>query len=217
MRKTLATGLVILLPVALTLMIFIYLFDLFTAPFAEPVSGLLSFLQTKLSFKLPSGLALFISRILSLLFICLFILILGVIARWFLIRNFLSGANHLFSRIPLIKTIYKLSRDIISALFSAEGKKVFKYPVQVPIPHKPTHSIGFKAGDVAEECQRKIGAKVETIFAPTAPHPITGFLLFIPEKDVKKMDMSNEDAVKFLVSCGMIQPNQISITLEDLE
>ena len=108
------------------------------------------------------------------------------------------------SRIPLIKTVYNVSRDIIAALFSSDGKKAFKHPVMIPFPHRPTYLVGFQAGEVAEEIKNTVATPLISVFTPTAPHPISGFLMLIPEKDVYKLDMTNEEAVKYLVSCGLI-------------
>jgi len=198
-KKYLITGLVILLPLALTLMIIFFLVDFFTSPFLHIVE---KHIFAKVS--LPHGLVIFISRILALILLAVFILLLGIVARWFIIKNIISGTNSILSRIPLIKTIYKVSRDVIAALFSLNGKKAFKHPVMIPFPHRPSYSLGFQAGEVAEEIRNTIKTPLVSVFAPTAPHPITGFLFLIPEKDVYKLDMSNEDAVKYLVSCGLI-------------
>jgi uncharacterized membrane protein len=198
-KKYLITGLVILLPLALTLMIIFFLVDFFTSPFLHIVEKFLFGTAA-----LPHSLVIFISRILALILLAVFILLLGIVARWFIIKNIISGTNSILSRIPLIKTIYKISSDIISALFSLNGKKAFKHPVMIPFPHRPSYSIGFQAGEVAEEIRNTIKTPLVSVFAPTAPHPITGFLFLIPEKDVYNLDMSNEDAVKYLVSCGLI-------------
>ena len=108
------------------------------------------------------------------------------------------------SQIPFIKTVYKVSRDIFSALFSSDGKKAFKHSVIVPFPFSPSYSLGFQAGEVAEEIQNKIKEPLVSVFMPTAPHPISGFLFFVPQKDAPKIAMTTEESVKFLVSCGMI-------------
>lgn len=201
-KKYLITGLVILLPLALTLMILFFLVDFFTSPFVHIVE---KFIFAKAA--LPNSLVIFISRILALILLAVFILLLGIVARWFIIKNIISGTNSILSRIPLIKTIYKISRDVISALFSLNGKKAFKHPVMIPFPHRPSYSMGFQAGEVAEEIRNTIKTPLVSVFAPTAPHPITGFLFLIPEKDVYKLDMTNEEAVKYLVSCGLIHSN----------
>jgi len=198
-KKYLITGLVLLLPLVLTIMVIFFLVDFFTSPFVNLVEA-----HIFGKAYLPQGLIVFISRILALIFLLVFIFLLGVVARWYIVKNIISGTSSILSRIPLIKTVYKISRDVISALFSLDGKKAFKHPVMIPFPHRPTYSMGFQAGEVAEEIKNTIKTPRVSVFAPTAPHPITGFLFLIPEKDVYKLDMSNEEAVKYLVSCGLI-------------
>lgn len=207
MKKYFLTGLIILMPVALTIMIISFLFNFFTTPFLHIVESLLDSISARAQLALPPDLDIFISRILALILLCAFILLLGIIARWFIIKNLLSGTHRLLSRIPFIKTVYKVCRDVFAALFSAEGKKAFKYPVMFPFPHRPSYAIGFRAGEVAEEVQQKIQTPLVSVFAPTAPHPISGFLFLVPEKDVHTLDMSNEEAVKYLVSCGLVRPD----------
>jgi len=206
MKKYFITGLIIALPVALTLMVMAFLFDFFTAPFITIVGPFIKFLQSKLPFILPDGLTLFLSRFFSLLFLSIFIFFLGVVTQWFLVKHLLSWGDKLMFRIPLIRTVYRVSRDILSALFSTDGKKAFKRPVMIPFPSKPNHCLGYVAGEVAKECQEKVSTPLLSVFAPTAPHPISGFLFLVPEADVKEIEMTNEDVLKFLVSCGMILP-----------
>ena len=206
MKKQLATGLVILLPVALTFMVILFLFDLFTEPFVSLVGPLVELLKEKGQLHLPHGITLFLSRLLSLIFLCIFIFLLGVFTQLFLVKVLIKWGNLVLFRIPFIKTVYKVSRDIFAALFSSEGKKAFKRPVMIPFPSRPNHCLGFEAGEVAEECRQKIKTPLTSVFVPTAPHPISGFLFLIPNKDVQEIDMTNEEVVKFLVSCGMILP-----------
>ncbi len=206
MKKYLITGLIILLPIALTLMIIVFLFDFFTEPFITIVGPLVDLIQERAHVKLPQEVTLFFSRLLSLIFLCVFIFILGFITQLVLVKMIIRWGNLILFRIPFIKTVYKVSRDIFAALFSSDGKKAFKRPVMVPFTSKPNYCIGFEAGEVAEELKTKIDTPITSVFVPTAPHPISGFLFFLPKSDVLEVDMTNEDAVKFLVSCGMIMP-----------
>lgn len=206
MKKYLLTGLIILLPVVLTLMVILFLFDFFTEPFINVVGPLVDFFQDQIHIHLPEGLTLFLSRILSLIFLCIFIFLLGFLTRIFLVTTIMNWGNQILFKIPLIKTVYKVSRDVFAALLSSDGKKAFKNPVMIPFPCKPNHCLGFEAGETAKEIQEKTPIPLISVFAPTAPHPISGFLFLVPESDVKRIDMTNEEALKFLVSCGMILP-----------
>lgn len=211
MKKYLVTGLVILMPVALTILIIGFLFKFFTTPLVDVVEPLVHRLA------LPHGLILFISRLLALAFLIVFIFFLGMLARWFVGKHFIAFTDRILYRIPFIRTVYKVSRDVIVALFSTDGKKAFKYPVMVPFPQRPTFALGFQAGEAAHECEEKAGTSLVSVFMPTAPHPISGFLFLMPREDVYQLDMSNEDAFKFLVSCGMIHPEGENLHLKEVQ
>lgn len=202
MKKYFLTGLILLLPFTLTLVIIYLLFEFFTTPFVNLVGPIINHLP----FTLPSGITLFLSRLFALIFLCIIILFLGVVTQWLLVRNFLNGLFHLLTRVPIVNTVYRVSKDIFSALFSPEGNKAFKRPVMIPFPSRPNYCLGFEAGVVAKECQEKVNKRLVSVFAPTAPHPISGFLFLIQEEDVTDVDMTNEEVVKFLVSCGIIVP-----------
>jgi uncharacterized membrane protein len=205
MKKYLFTGMIILLPIVLTIVVIVFLFDFFTTPFMRPVAYFLSILESHLSLTVPVGINTFLARLIALIFLSVFVLLLGMVARWIMVRNMIRGMHQLLSRIPFIKTVFQVSRDVFAALFS-EGKKTFKCPVMIPFPSYPNRSIGFLVGEVPSECQSKIEEPLAAVFAPTAPHPISGFLFFVEQKNVISIDMTNEDALKFLVSCGMIVP-----------
>jgi uncharacterized membrane protein len=206
MRKYFFTGLAILLPVVLTLLAIRFLFDLFTTPFVPLVSKVLAWIQIHLPFEIPESLNAFFSRLLALIMLILFVFLSGLITRLFLIRHLLKGMHVLMERIPLMKTVFKVSRDVFSAIFAQDGKKAFQRPVLIPFPKPPDLCLAFVAGQVPEECQRKIDTPLVSVFAPTAPHPISGFLFLVAQDQIRDIEMTNEDAVKFLVSCGVVTP-----------
>jgi uncharacterized membrane protein len=205
-KKYLLTGLVILLPSALTLIVIIFLFNFFTTPLVNVIKPLIMIVEERSGFILPEWTLPFFARVFSLIFLAVFIFLLGVITQLFLVKTVIGWMNLLINKIPFIKTVYQVSVDIFSALFSLEGKKAFKYPVMIPFPSLPNYAIGFVSGEIAKEIQEKMKEPLVPVFSPTAPHPISGFLFLIPEKDVKKIDMNNEAIVKFLFSCGTVLP-----------
>jgi len=203
MKKYLITGLIILLPAVLTLFIVKLLFDFFTTPFVPIISAILA----EFSLSLPESVTIFLSRLIAFVLLLLLIFLLGLLAQRFFFKNIGQVFHRVLSRIPLVKTVYKLSRDMFSALFAPDGQHAFKETVMTPFPQYPHYAMGFTAGEVPEEVQQKIGAEpLASVFTPTAPHPISGFLFMIPKKDVRTLKMSKEDAVKYLVSCGVIHP-----------
>ena len=204
MRKYLFAGLIILLPLILTIFLVVFLVNLFTYPFLDIVSQFLE----RFNIPLAKDVVPVLSRIVILLFLVFLIFVLGVLARWFFFKSFINLANTIFSRIPFVKSIFHVSKDIVDALFGGEGRKAFKYTTLVPFPMDHSHCIGFVSGEIPEECKKKVKEKLLPVFVPTAPHPISGYLLMVPEKILNKIDMTNEDAVKFTVSCGIIVPEE---------
>lgn len=209
MKKHLFAGLAILLPVVLTLWMIIFLLSLFTSPFLDLATFTLSKFPQLFQFLEKYDLVEVIAKICSLLMLSIFILLLGVIAQWFFINSLLSFANTLICKIPFIKSIYKTIKDVINALFpTTEKKKAFKRSVMVPFPSEKSQCIGFVSGEIPKECQNKVDTPLIPVFIPTAPHPISGYFMMVPQNRVHEINMSNEQAVKFTVSCGVITPER---------
>lgn len=206
MKKCFLTGLAVLMPVILTAIVISFLFDLFTDPFLHMVTEFVQHLKSSMQWSFSEGATLFLSRFFAFIFVCILLLVLGAFARWFFLRPIIIAIEKLLGRIPLVKTVYKIMREMITALFATDGKKAFKRPVIFPFPDDPIYCVGFETGEIAKECQEKVSDPLLPIFIPTAPHPISGFLFLMPEKKVKSFDMNNEDALKYLLSCGLVYP-----------
>jgi uncharacterized membrane protein len=206
MRKYLIAGLIILLPLVLTVFVVVFLVDLFTAPFINLMTDYLSHFKSTITILDSQVFLTFIARILILILLCIAIMFLGAIARWFFIKGLISFTNKFFSKIPFIKNIYNVTRDILSAFFSPKGRKAFQKPVMTNFPNEKTLCLGFISGEIPQECKEAVDKNLTPVFLPTAPHPISGYLLMVPDDQLKEIEMTNEDAVKFTVSCGMILP-----------
>lgn len=209
MKKYFFTGFVTLLPLALTFIIANWLFNLFAAPLAGITETIILAYEKQLGLSLEhhDTLVLFLSRVLALILLFILILFLGFCGQKFLINVFLKIPERLFSHIPLVRTIFRLSNDITKAVFS-DNKKTFKETVLLPFPHEEALTIGFVTGETPP--MLKVG-KTETdfaVFVPTAPHPMSGYVLLVPKKILHHVDVSVEDAFKFLISCGVIHPGE---------
>jgi uncharacterized membrane protein len=205
MKKYLIAGLITLLPLILTIMIFVFLIDLFTAPFLSLFIDVLSKYSNNFPILKSTTVITAISRILIIIMLIIFIFILGVLARWFFIRSLINLTNKILSKIPLVKSVYKTLKDIISS-FMAQERKAFTKTIMVPFPSEESYCIAFESGEIPKECQDKIKEKLKPVFVPTAPHPISGYLIMVPADKLNDIEMKNEDAVKFTVSCGLILP-----------
>ncbi len=208
MKKYFFTGLITLLPIAITLFLIIWVFNLFTAPFTGVIESLMLSYEKKMG-RSPENhdiLLFFLSRILSITFLLTLIFTLGFFCKKFFMSLFLRLTDSLFSRIPFVRIIYRLSLDITKAIFEG-NTKMFKETVLIPFPHHDSLAVGFTTGPVPDIFKEKTQTEL-AIFVPTAPHPMSGFVLLAPKKIVIPVDVSIEDAFKFLISCGSMPPGE---------
>jgi uncharacterized membrane protein len=207
MKKYLTAGFITLLPIALTIFIVSYCLDFFTDPlFGVMESILLSYEKSQGLSPLPHDtLVTFLSRLFALILMFLLILLLGFLGRKFFFKALLNFAQKIVMRIPVIGAIYRLTKDITKVMLSTDQQS-FKKTVLVPFPTEKTHTLGFVTGDVPENLKKIVQDAEITVFVPTAPHPISGYVLLAPKKGVYDVDISVEDSFKFLVSCGVIYP-----------
>ncbi len=209
MKKYFFTGFIALLPLTLTYIIASWLFNLFTAPLAGVTEAIILGYEKQLGLSLEhhDTLVLFLSRVFALILLFILIIFLGFCGQKFLINIFLKIPEKLFSHIPFVRTIFRISNDITKAVFS-DSKKTFKETVLLPFPHEDALAIGFVTGDTPPLLKEGKPQTDFVVFVPTAPHPMSGFVLLVPKKIVRPVDVSVEDAFKFLISCGVIHPGE---------
>ncbi len=210
MKKYFLTGLVLLLPVAVTIVVIFFLVNFFTQPFI----GLTSEIIHKLN--LFSGGFLFLSqeqviqygsRILILAILFLATVLLGIFTRWFLINSLFKVCDKILHRIPLINTVYKTSQEIIKTLFVSD-KNSFKQVVMVPFPRPGVYAIGLISRESPAICSQVAGEPLTSVLIPTTPNPTTGFLIMFKKEEIILLDMKPEEAIKYIVSCGVILPGE---------
>lgn len=209
MKKYLLTGLVILLPLALTIMIFHFLINLLTDPFTGIVEHLIINFETQrgVSTEEYQTLILVVSRTIVLIFLFFFILLLGYLGRKFFFTYFLHGIARILARIPFVRGVYKMTKEVTKALFS-EGMKTFQRVGIVPFPHDKARTLGFITSELPAVFKEKLPFADVAVFVPTAPHPFSGFILLTAKDLVQEVDINAEEVFKFLISCGMVHPGE---------
>jgi uncharacterized membrane protein len=208
MKKHFITGLVILLPLVVTIAVVIFLVNFLTQPFIGIVSSILSklnIINQGFLFLTPEQLLRYGSKIIILILLFLFTVALGMITRWFLIHALFRLGDRILHRIPIVNTVYKTTQDIIKTLFVSD-KNTFKQVVMVPFPRSDTYVLGLIARESPQVCSQAAGNDLTSVFVPTTPNPTTGFLLMFKRSDLILIDMKPEDAIKYIVSCGVIIP-----------
>jgi uncharacterized membrane protein len=206
MKKYFVTGLVILLPVTITIAFIAFIFNLLTAPFHDFTKAILE------NFGLGSNGFLFLNasqfqNLLSKIFIIIslffFTILLGFLGNKYFFNAFINFWEHIVHKIPLVNSIYKACQDIITTIFGSKSS-AFKQVVMVPFPNAETHTLGFVTRDNMPNLKNATGPDLIAVFIPTTPNPTSGFLTIFKKEDVMPLDMSVEDAFKYIISCGVI-------------
>ena len=210
MKKYLITGLVILLPLALTVAILQFLIRFLTNPFLEIVTNLLSrtsFAQKGFLFFSPEQIMRYTSQ--GIILVCLFlgILLLGMLARWYFVRWLIQCGDEILHRLPLVNKIYRATKDIVVHMFG-QGTNSFHQVVMVPFPGEGIFALGFLSQKAPLACNEKEDGEMISVFVPTAPNPTTGFTIMYRSKEIQYINMKPEEAIKYIVSCGVVTPHE---------
>lgn len=208
MKKYFITGLVILLPLALTFAIIVFLFNFLTTPFLGIVQTIFNhydLFKTGFWFLSSTQLQTLIAQVLILFFLFFFTLLLGYIAHWFFFLTLIKVAEYIVKKIPFVRTVYKTCNDIISTLFSTKSQS-FKQVVLVRFPNPNSFAIGFITREAISGFKDTNYANLISVFVPTTPNPTSGFLILYKSEDITYLDMKVEDAFKYIISCGLVSP-----------
>lgn len=206
MKKYFITGLIILLPLAVTFAVASFFFNLLTDPLAGAVSHILNrynVLETDYFFANAHQIQYFVSQLFILVFFFFFTITVGMITRYFFVKYIFSLWDYVIHKIPLVRTIYKTSQDVITTLFASK-ESAFKQVVLAPYPYPGSFAIGFLTQrDIKNFQEGQVGSKI-AVFIPTTPNPTSGFLMLYNENELIYLDMKVEDAFKYVISCGVI-------------
>lgn len=208
MKKHFITGLVILLPLTVTILVLGFLINLLTQPFIGLVSSFFShwhIINRGFLFLTPEQLIRYGSQLLILITLFLITLFLGMITRWFFINALFRIGDRVLHKIPIVNTVYKTTQEIIKTIFVSD-KNSFKQVVMAPFPYPGTYMLGLIAREAPDECSKKVNEELISVLIPTTPNPTTGFLVMYNKKDLFYLDIKPEDAIKAIVSCGVIVP-----------
>jgi uncharacterized membrane protein len=204
------TGLVLLLPIVLTVAILNFLINFLTQPFLGIVSKTISHFcspQSKILFISQQHFVTYLAKALVLIALFSFTILLGLFTRLFFMKSVLSLGDRLLHKIPIVKTVYKTTQDIIKTLFVSD-KNSFKQVVMVPFPKDGMYMLGLIVRESPSICSQAVGEELISVLIPTTPNPTTGFLIMVKKQDLTFVDIKPEDAVKYIVSCGVIIPCQ---------
>jgi uncharacterized membrane protein len=201
LRASFLTGLVVIAPVALTIWLmwsFIGWVDGLVLPFVPYDFNPAKYIGINL-------------RGVGVIIFLVFTILVGWIAKGLIGRSLIVYAESLVERMPVVRTIYSAVKQIAETVF-AQSERSFEKACLIEYPRKGIWAIGFISTTAKGEISTRADGESQmmSVFLPTTPNPTSGFLLFLPKKDVIELDMSVEDAAKLVISAGLVYPHEHS-------
>ena len=195
MRAYLMTGILVVAPISITL----YLAWIFIGFVDDRVTPLIPAKynpETYLPFALPG---------LGLLVLTVALILVGAATAGFFGRLWTRVSEQILGRMPVIRNVYSAVKQILETVL-AQQSNAFREAVLVEYPRRGIWAIAFITGRTEGEVQNITEEECINIFLPTTPNPTSGFLLFVPQKDLIRLDMSVEEAIKMVISGGIVTP-----------
>ena len=194
MKKYFITGLLIWIPLTITLMVLAWI----VGTLDQIIPLLPQEIQPKqlLGFDLPGlGVLMSLGIVLST----------GLVAANVLGQKLVQVWEALLSRIPVVKSIYSSVKQVSDTLFSSSGQ-AFRQALLVQYPHQGSWTIAFLTGRPGGDAARHLSEDFVSVYVPTTPNPTSGFFLMMPKADVIELDMSVDEALKYIISMGVVAP-----------
>lgn len=203
LRTSFLTGLIVVAPAVLTIWL------LFAA--VEFIDNrVLPLLPRKL---LPDFLTGFSFPGMGVLIFLIFTLVVGWVAKGWIGRHLIEWGEQIVARMPIVRSVYRGFKQIAETIF-ADQSTSFKRACLVEYPRRGIWAVAFHSSSTRGEVAKRLNAQGErhiAVFLPTTPNPTSGFLLFVPEADVRFLDMSVEDAAKLVISAGLVSPDDLPV------
>lgn len=208
-KRIFMTGVILLLPTLITIFIISLALKFLNIYIAQPLGGVVLAILN-LIIDLPvlkehvalfSALIGFLMALLIVIFVGYLALILG---RWI----FVGVEKYLLLRIPVVSLIYPYAKQLIDTFLNKDKKAEFKAVVAVEYPRKGIYSIGFVTSEGLKDLKTASGKEFISIFVPSSPAPFTGWTIMVPKEEIINMNMTVDDAIRFVVSGGILTPPQ---------
>lgn len=194
MRKYFITGLLIWVPLVITL----WVLNLIVSTMDSTLLLLPESLQPKtwLGFNIPG---------LGVVLTLLVLFLSGVFAANIIGQRLVHFGEGALARIPVVKTIYNSVKQVSDTLFSTQGQ-AFRKALLVHFPHSEAWTVAFLTGAPSGEVAEKLGGDWISVYVPTTPNPTSGYFLIVPRSDVIELALSVDEALKYVISMGVASP-----------
>lgn len=195
LKGYLLAGLVVWLPILVTIGVLRFIIDLLDITLALIPNSYQP--EQLLGIHIP-GLGVILSLLL--------LVVTGAFATNFFGERLVRWGESVLSRIPLVRSIYSTVKQIMNTVLSSNGD-AFRKVMLIEYPRKGLWSLAFQTGAATHEIHTHLNEEMISVFIPTTPNPTSGFLMMLPKKDAIELNMSIDEALKFIISLGVMQSN----------
>lgn len=196
LRSYLLAGLVVWLPILITIGVLRFIIDLLDNTLALIPKA---YQPEQLIGHYIPGFGVILSLVI--------LLVTGIIATNYFGQRLVEWGESILARIPLVRSIYKTVKQVINAVLSTNSE-AFRKVVLIEYPRKGLWSIAFQTGAANAAINDKTKIEMVSVFIPTTPNPTSGFLMMLPRSDIVELDMSIDEALKFIISLGVMPSKQ---------
>ncbi len=197
LRRYIVAGVFVWVPIWVTLLVLRFIVDLFDT--------ILDFIPHQfqpdhfLGFHIPG---------LGLIFALIIVVVTGMSVTNILGNRLVEYWEYLLSRIPLVRSIYHAVKQVLTTVFSS-SEESFRNVVLIEYPRKGIWSVAFQTGTGFHHAEGLGDEELMTVFVPTTPNPTSGFLMIVPRKDTLKVNLGVDEALKMVISLGVVMPHDI--------
>ncbi len=205
MKKYIVAGLLVWLPLAVTIWVLAWVLGV--------LDGVFQALLSLASAVLPASAAKLIEAIsqvpgLGVIVLVALMLLTGVFVANFVGQWWIRMWDRVFQNIPIVKSIYSSVKQVSDTLFSSSGN-AFREAVLVQYPHQGSWTIAFVTGKPGGEVASHLDGEHVSLYVPTTPNPTSGFFLMMPRAHVRPLQMSVDEALKYVISMGVVAPEVV--------
>ncbi len=153
---------------------------------------------------------------LGVIFCFLILFITGIITTNFLGKYIISCWDKLIAKIPLISSVYKSLKQVLETILHSKGNS-FRKVLLIEYPSVGLWSIAFQTNDKCDFISALHNERMVSVFIPTTPNPTSGFLIFLAKTKVRELDINIDDALKMVISLGVVQPKISSVKINQIK
>lgn len=205
LRAYLFAGIIVTAPISITLMIVWEVVRYFDTSVAILIPSTYN-PETYLPFSLPG---------IGFLMMLGFVILVGWFTAGFIGRGTMRLGERLLDRTPIVRAIYGTTKQIFETLFT-QSSRAFREVVLVEFPRPGSYALGFVTGRATSQLSRETGRALTNVLVPMSPFPSSGFLLFVPQEELVRLDLTVEEGMKLVISCGIVAPGELPRREPDL-